>query len=227
MTGAGQPVDAAEEGARVGQHVGCDLVVADHLDKLHARDRIEEMDADQPFRPRQSLAQLLERNARRVGGEDRVRLHLRLDAGEDLALEFEIFRYRLDDQIGAGDSVALEVGNQAVEGVAHPPPVVAADLSVKFRGALDGAADGVLAGVAERHHKSMPSAPRRDVAAHGAGADDVHAASVPLSVGEVLQILAQEKHAHEILRRVADEQFGEGGNLRLLHGFGVAAVLDP
>ena len=98
-----------------------DLVVADDLDQLHARHRIEEMNADEPLRPRQSFAQLLERNARRVGGEDRAGLHLRLDAGKDLALEFEIFRHRFDDQIGAGNAVALEIGNQAVERVAHAP----------------------------------------------------------------------------------------------------------
>ena len=55
----------------------------------------------------------------------------------------------------------------------------------------------------------------------------MHAASVPVPAGEVFQIFAQEKHAHEILRGVADEKFGEGRNLRLLHRLGVAAVLDP
>ncbi len=127
-----QPVDAAEEGARVGEHLVGDLVVADHLDELHARHRIEEMDADQPLRPRQALAQLLERDARRVGGEDRVRLHLRLDAGKDLSLEVEHFRHRLDDQVGGGDAVALEIGDQAVERIAHLAAVVAADDGVEL-----------------------------------------------------------------------------------------------
>ncbi len=164
-----------------------------------------------------SFAQLLERDARRVAGEDRVRLHLRLDAGKDFALELEIFRHRLDDQVGAGDAVALEIGNEAIERVAHAPAVVAADLSIKLRGALDRAADRILVGIAERDDKAVPRAPRGDVAAHGAGADDMHAASVPVAAGEVFQIFAQEKHAHEILRSVADEKLGEGRNLRLLH----------
>ena len=145
-------------------------------------------------------------------------LHLRLDAGEDLALELEIFRHRLDDQIGTGNAVALEIGNEAVERVAHAPAVVAADLAVKLGGALDGAADRLRAGVAERDDKAVPRAPGGDVAAHGAGADDVNALAVPLAVGEVFQLVAQEEHAHQILRGVADQELGEGRDLGLLHG---------
>ncbi len=185
------------------------------------------MDADKPLGPRQPLAQLFERDARRVAGEDRARLHLRLDAGEDFALEFEIFRHRLDNQVGAGNAVALEIGDKAIERIAHSAALVAADLAVKLGGALDRPADRILVGVAERDDKAVPGAPGGDVAAHGAGADHVHATSVPLAAGEVFQIIPQIKDAHQVLRGIADQELGEGRDLRLLHGFRIAAVLDP
>ncbi len=201
--------------------------MADDFDKLHARDRIEEVDADQPLRPRQSLAQLLERDARRVGGENGVGLNLRLDAGEDLALQIENFRHSLDDQVRGGDAFALEIGDQAVERVAHSAAVVAADLAEQVGGALDRAGDRFRLGVAKADDKSVPRAPCGNVAAHGAGADDVDAFAVPFAVGETLEIFPQEKHANEILRGRGDEELRKGRNLRLLHRVRVAAVLLP
>src|SRR6516162_7981983 len=87
-----QAIDATEEGAPGGQHLGRGLVVPDHLDELHARYRIEEVEADEALGARQSLAQLLERDARRIGGKDRVRSHSRLDRGIDVAFEVEHLR---------------------------------------------------------------------------------------------------------------------------------------
>ena len=119
FTGAGNRSMRPRKARAVGQHLVGDLVVAHHLDELHARHRIEEVNADQPLRPRQPFAQLLQRNARRIGGEDGVGLHLRLDTGEDLAFEIENFRHRLDDQIGGGNAGAVEIRDQAIERVAH------------------------------------------------------------------------------------------------------------
>ena len=135
--------------------------------------------------------------------------HLRLDAGKDFALELEIFRHRLDDQVGAGNAIALQIGNEAVECVAYAAAVVAADFAVKFGSALDGAADCLRAGVAERDDKAAPRAPGGDVAAHRSGADDMNALAVPLAAGEIFQIVAQEEHAHQILRGVADQELGK------------------
>ena len=173
------------------------------------------------------FAQLLERNARRVGGEDGVGFHLRLDAGEDFPLELEHFRHRLDDQVGGGDAVALEVGDQTVERVAHLAAVVAADDGVERAGALDGAGDRLRLGVAETDDKPVPGAPRGDVAAHGAGADDVHAAAIPFAASEFFQVFAQVEHADQVLRGLGDEKFCEGGHFRLLHRVAVAAVGGP
>ena len=49
--------------------------MADDFDQLQPRHRIEEVQAEQPLRLRQRLAQILQRNARGVGREDRARLH--------------------------------------------------------------------------------------------------------------------------------------------------------
>ena len=65
-----------------------------------------------------------------------------------------------------------------------PAAVVAADLAVKVGGALDSAGDRLRLGIAEADRKTVPRAPRGDVAAHGAGADDMDAVAVPFAVGE-------------------------------------------
>ncbi len=101
-----------------------------------------------------------------------------------------------------GDAFALEIGDQAVERVAHLAAVVAADLAVKLGGALDRAGERLRLHVGEADGEAVPRAPRRDVAAHGAGADHMDAAAVPLAVGKALELFAQEEHAHEILRDV-------------------------
>jgi hypothetical protein len=106
--------------------------VTDHLDELHARHRIKKMNADEPLRPWQSFAQLFERNTRRVGGEDCVGLHFRLDAGEDFPLELENFRHRLDDEIRRSHSLTLEVGDQTVDRVADPASIIPADYTVEI-----------------------------------------------------------------------------------------------
>ena len=168
-----------------------------------------------------------ERDARRVGGEDRARLHLRLDAGKHLLLEAEVLRHRLDDQVGECDAFALEIGDQAVERVANPAAVVAADLAVEFGGALDRTGERLRLHVGEADGEAMPRAPRGDVAAHRAGADHVDAAAVPFAVGQALELLAQEKHPDQIARRIGDQQPGERFDLALLHGVAVAAVRDP
>ena len=217
FTGAGSRSIAAEERARLRQHVGRHLVVAHHLDQLHARHRIEEMQADELLGPLQAGAQLLQRNARRVGGEDRVRPHLRLDRGIDLALELERLRHRLDHQVGGAHALAREIGDQPVERVARLDPLVA-DLAEQLGRARDRLAERLGLHVGERHGEPVPGAPGRDVAAHCAGADDVHALAGEVAVGQALELLAQEEHAHQVARGIGDHEPGERRDLRLLHG---------
>ena len=81
------------------------------------------------------LRSCFERDARRVGGEDRVRPHLRLDRRIDLALQLERFRHRLDHQVGAAHALAREIGDQPVERVADLDALVA-DLAEQLGRAL-------------------------------------------------------------------------------------------
>src|SRR5262245_60086860 len=94
------------------------------------------MQAHEMIGPPQSDAQLLQRNARRVGRENCARAHLRLGRGKNLALELERLRYRLDDEIGGTHALAREIGGKAVEGVSDVDALVA-DLAVELGGAPD------------------------------------------------------------------------------------------
>src|SRR5262249_56743914 len=134
-------------------------------------------------------AQVWQGNARGVGGENRARAHLRLDRGVDLALELERLRHRLDDEIGGAHALACEIGREAVERVADVDALVA-DLAVKLAGAGDRAGNRVGLRVGEGDGEATPGAPGRDVAAHGAGADDVDALAGKVAVGEALELFA-------------------------------------
>ena len=93
--------------------------MADDLDELQARDGIEEVQPEQPFRPLQCRAQILQWNAGGVGRENRARLHPGLEAGIDLLLQLELLRHRLDDEIGVAHALAAHVGHEAIERIAH------------------------------------------------------------------------------------------------------------
>ena len=67
---------------------------------------------------------VLERDARRVGREDRVGLRLRLERREQRALGLEVLEDRLDDHVGARDAVAGDVRDQPVDRVADAARVL-------------------------------------------------------------------------------------------------------
>ena len=114
--------------------------MADDLDQLQPRYRIEEVQPEQPLGLLQRGAQILQRNARGIGGEDRAGLHLRLEPGIDLLLQLQLFRHRLDDEIGVADALAVHVRHQPVQRVAHIG-ALAQDLAEQIGGALDRAGD--------------------------------------------------------------------------------------
>ena len=58
-------------------------------------------------------ADLFQRNGRRVGRHDGVRLHHRLRRGEDLLLDIQPFGNRLDDKVGRGQPPAGRVRRQS------------------------------------------------------------------------------------------------------------------
>src|SRR6202048_1447863 len=99
-----------------------------------ARDRIEEVQADQMIRPLQLRTQLLQRNARRVGGENSSGLHARLGGSIDLALKLERLRHRLDDEIGGAHALAVAIGDKAVERIANLCALLPAPAAQSGRG---------------------------------------------------------------------------------------------
>ena len=200
--------------------------MADHLDQLHARYRIEEVHADEMVRPLQLRAQLLKRNARRIGGENRAGAHPGLYPRIDLALQIQDLRHRLDDEVGGARALAVEVGDESIERIANLGSLVP-DLCEQVGRALDRAPERLDLHVRKRHRKPMPRAPRGYVAAHGAGADDVHALTGPRAVGQGFELLAQEEDPHQISRCFGGEEPRERSDLGLLHGARIAAVLLP
>ena len=182
--------------------------MADDLDELQPRHRVEEVQSEQPLGLLQRGAQILQRDAGRIGGEDRARLHLRLEPGIDLLLQLQLFRHRLDDEIGVADALAVHVRHQPVKRVAHSG-ALAQDLAEQIGGALDRARDRLGLHVGERHPHVLAGAPGGDVAAHRAGADDVDVLDLVAGACELLHLLAQEEHADQVLRRRRHHQIGE------------------
>ena len=184
------------------------------------------MQANEAVGATQTCAQLLERDARRVGSEDRVRTHLLFRRRVDALLEIEPLRSRLDHEVGRSNSIAAQIGHQPIERVADIGAFVA-DLLVKVGRALDRAGNRLRLHVAEAHRQPMPCAPGGDVAAHGAGADDMDAGAGPFAVGKGLHAFTQEKHAHQVLRCRGDDQARERGDFGFLHRRRIAAVRLP
>ncbi len=200
--------------------------MADDLDELQPRHRIEEVQAEQPLGPRERGAQILQRNARGVGGEDRARLHDRLEPGIDLLLQLQLFRHRLDDEVGVADTLGLHVRHQPVERIAHGG-TLAQDFSVEIGGALDRARDRLRLHVGERHPKILAGAPGGDVTTHRARADDVNVLDLVAAACELLHLLAQEEDADQVLCGRRHHQPGKGRLLRAQHRPAVAAMLLP
>ena len=112
--------------------------MADDLDQLQPRDRVEEMQPQEALRRLQRRAQVLQWNARGVGGEDRAWLHFRFDPCIDLLLQFQLFRYRFDDEIGIAHAFAVKVRHQPVQRVTDLG-ALAHDLAEQIGSTLDRA----------------------------------------------------------------------------------------
>ena len=73
------------------------------LDQRHDRDRVEEVEADEALGVLQLRADLVDRQRRGVGREDRVVGDVLLDLGEDLLLDAELLEHGLDDPVAVGE----------------------------------------------------------------------------------------------------------------------------
>ena len=98
----------------------------DDLDQHHPRHGVEEVQPDQPARVFQRRADLLQRDAGRIGCEQRGWPGLRLQRNEQFPLGVEILEDGFDDDVGPRRAVAGYVRNQAVECVAHSPRILEA-----------------------------------------------------------------------------------------------------
>ena len=87
-------------GAAEGHVLGGDA--ADHLDELHHRHRVHEVQADEALRPVGGGGKPRDGDRRGVGGDDGVRLEERTERHEDLALDRLVLGRGLDHEIGVG-----------------------------------------------------------------------------------------------------------------------------
>ena len=92
------------------------------------------MQADEARRVRERGRDLLERDRRRVGREDRVGLRALLDRGEQRPLRLDVLEDRLDDDVGLRDAVAGDVRYQPVGRVAGATRILE-PLAEELRGA--------------------------------------------------------------------------------------------
>ena len=97
---------------------------ADQLDELHARHRIHEMDADEALGMVGHRGEPGDRDRRGIGGDDRVGLEERAQAGENLALDLLVLGRRLDDQVAVGELVVARRATQMRSSVACAPGLV-------------------------------------------------------------------------------------------------------
>ena len=147
---------------------------ADQFDQLHHRHRIHEMNADEFLRPVGRRREPRDRDRRRVGADDRVRLEHGTDLGQRLALDVLAFGHRLDHQIAVGELVDLAGVDVLERGLALVlGDALAANLPRHV--AVDGGERGlqpVVGNVVEDDVDAGERADMRDAAAHLPGADD-------------------------------------------------------
>ncbi|CAI8207921.1 MAG: Uncharacterised protein [SAR116 cluster bacterium] len=70
------------------------------------------MHPDQPFRCLERCGYILERNRRRVGSHDCIRLHPRFRSCKNTAFDIEILGHCLNQQIGLGQTGTIWIGLQ-------------------------------------------------------------------------------------------------------------------
>lgn len=95
------------------------LLAAHDLQQREDRDRVEEVEADDPLGVLQLRRHLRHRQRGRVRREDRVRRGDGLDLGEHLLLDADLLEDGLDDEVGVGEALGLvqHTGDQRLEAV--------------------------------------------------------------------------------------------------------------
>ena len=181
-----------------------------HFHQRHLRDRVEEMQAQEALRCDQPFAQLVQWNAGRVAGENFVALELRLHRGVQRTFGVGVLVDGLDGQIGFRHAAAFHVGAQAVR--RRGDFLRRLELFfVQRTGAIQGRLHVFHLAILQRHLEPLQRRPRGDVATHHARAHHVHVFNAVLDAGAlVLEALAEEKDADEVLRCRRFGQLGDG-----------------
>ncbi|KWT82768.1 hypothetical protein APY03_4873 [Variovorax sp. WDL1] len=168
---------AGDEGLELVQHLRLGGRRIDQLDQEHVARRVEEVDAAEARLERlgQRLAQLGDRQARGVRGQDRVPGHM----GRDLLVQIELPVHALGDgfdhQVAFAElcEIVLVVGLLDQLGVGHVTQWRRLELPEVVDGAHDDAVLRPLLGrqVEQHHRHAHVDEMRRDLRAHHAGAE--------------------------------------------------------
>ena len=204
-----QLVDGLAERGETLRGVRRHAVVLDDFHQRHHRHRIEVMQTGELRWPRDVLAQFGQRDGGRIGGEQRVGLHLRLDRGVEVALGVGSFDDGFDEQVGAGDAGTVEIGHQSRRHL-RPLARVLHALGEQFLRTRHGGVDETLFAILERDLEALVGRPGGDIAAHHPGADHVDVGDAMILAAKTLQPFLQEIHAGEIAcgRRGGEFHYG-------------------
>ena len=95
-------------------------------------------------------------------------------------------------------------------------------------GALQRRLDQLCAAVLQRHGQAAQRSPGRDIAAHDAGADDVHVTEFDRRLAaQALEAILQQEHPHQIARGGRAHERADGARLGLVARGAGGAVAAP
>ena len=192
------------------------VFAADDLDKRQHGDRVEEVQPDKAARLVQHGAKILELDTRCVRGDERLGLLHRLQLPVELLLGLEILEDSLDDEVRPGDAVARNVRLQACRGRC-PRRLITHLLVEQLPRALHGRGDILLFAILQGHGVAAQRAPGRDVAAHDAGADNMHVLDFLVGlVALFLELALQEEYANQVARRIGQHDAAEALGLGIV-----------
>src|SRR5439155_6092957 len=165
--------------------------------------------------------------ARRIRGEESLRLRLGFELGEQLALGLQVLENRLDDDVRMPRSVPGDVGSQAVERVTNSE-FVAQPAFEELGRALYRRREALGRLVLQRHRQAAHRAPGGDVSAHDARADHVNVLRPEVAVlRQGFQALLEEEDADEIARGIALQQADDGRRVLGSRRERIAVVFPP
>src|SRR6187549_856577 len=176
------------------------VLAGDDLDQRHHRGGVEEVEADDLVGPQRRFADLGDRERGGVGGEDRVARRGGVELAEDRLLDLHPLRHRLHHEVDVAELLvagrpgdpAHDLGEAGVGLLLGQLLLLdeAAELALgDGAGFLDGGIDELLVDVLDDDGDVGGGDRLRDLAAHGAAADDgglrnEHWLGVPLRIGD-------------------------------------------